>query len=61
MGASQMLYVKLMKPHLKKLDDCGTPVVFLGYEPGAKAWRFYDPVTHHDVVSRDVVFDETTS
>jgi hypothetical protein len=29
-------YVKVTKPHLKKLDDCGTPVVFIGYEPGAK-------------------------
>lgn len=56
-----MLYVKLMKQHLKKLNDSGTPVVFLGYEPGAKAWRFYDLVTHRDIISRDVVFDEPTS
>jgi hypothetical protein len=54
-------YVKATKPHLKKLDDHGTPVVFIGYERGTKVWRFYDPVTHHAVVSRDVVFDEPTS
>jgi hypothetical protein len=56
-----MAYVKATKPHLKKLDDRGTPVVFIGYEPGAKAWRFYDPATHRAVMSRDVVFDEPTS
>ena len=33
-------YIKVTKPHLKKLDDRGTPVVFIGYEPGTKAWRF---------------------
>ena len=54
-------YVKAMKPHMKNLDDRGTPVVFIGYEPGAKAWRFYDPATHRAVMSRDVVFDEPTS
>ena len=56
-----MAYVKVTKPHMKKLDDHGTPVVFIGYESGAKAWRFYDLVTHRAIVSRDVVFDEPTS
>jgi hypothetical protein len=54
-------FVKKVKPNLKKLEDHGTPVVFIGYEPGAKAWRFYDPVARHAVVSRDAVFDETAS
>jgi hypothetical protein len=36
-------YVKTMKPHLKKLNGRGTSVVFIGYEQGAKVWRFYDP------------------
>jgi hypothetical protein len=36
-------YVKTMKTHLKKLDDRGTSVVFIGYEQGTKVWRFYDP------------------
>jgi transposase InsO family protein len=54
-------YVKTVKPHLKKLEDRGTPVVFIGYEPGAKAWRFYDPASRRAVVSRDVVFDEFAS
>jgi hypothetical protein len=54
-------FVKKVKPNLKKLEDRGTPVVFIGYEPGAKAWRFYDPVARRAVVSRDAVFDETAS
>jgi hypothetical protein len=56
-----MAYVKATKPHLKKLDDRGTLVVFISYELGAKAWRFYDPAMHCTVVSRDMVFDELTS
>jgi hypothetical protein len=31
-------------------------MVFIGYEPGVKAWRFYDPVAQHVHVSRDAVF-----
>ena len=41
---SYVAHVKVMKPHLKKLDDRSTPMVFIGYEPGAKAYRVYDPV-----------------
>jgi transposase InsO family protein len=54
-------YIKATKPRLKKLEDRGTPVVFIGYERGAKAWRFYDPVLRRAVVSWDAVFDEPTS
>jgi hypothetical protein len=36
-------------------------MVFVGYEPGAKAWRFYDPVARRVHVSRDVVFKEQES
>ena len=54
-------YIKATKPHLKKLDDRGTPAVFIGYEPGAKAWRFYDPASRRAVVSRDAVFNEPAS
>lgn len=51
----------MTKPHLKKLDDRATPAVFIGYEQGSKAWRFYDPSTHHAIVSRDAVFEEHAS
>ena len=56
-----VVYVKVTKPHLTKLDDHGTPIVFIDYKPRAKAWRFYDPATHHTIVSRDAVFDKSTS
>jgi hypothetical protein len=51
-------FIKETKPNLKKLDNRGTPVVFIGYEPGAKAWRFYNPASRRAVVSRDAVFNE---
>jgi hypothetical protein len=54
-------YIKVMKAHLQKLDDRGTPAIFIGYERGAKAWRFYDPVIRRVVVSWDAVFDEPMS
>ena len=44
--------------HLKKLDDRSKPTIFIGYEPGSKAYRTYDPATRRVCVTRDVVFDE---
>lgn len=35
--------------------------MFIGYEPGSKDWRFYDPVARRAIVSRDVVFEEHAS
>jgi len=51
-------YIRRLRPHLSKLDDRGHKVVFLGYEDGSKAYRFFDPVTERVHVSRDAVFDE---
>ena len=34
-------------------------MIFVGYESGSKAWRFYDPSTRRVTVSHDVVFDES--
>jgi len=53
-------YIKSQRPHLGKLDDRGKKVVFIGYQEGSKAYRFYDPVTERVHVSRDVTFDEGT-
>jgi hypothetical protein len=36
-------HVKQGSKRLSKLEDHSTPMVFIGYEPGSKAWRFYDP------------------
>jgi hypothetical protein len=44
-----------------KLSDRALPVVFLGYEPGSKAYRVVYPVQHRLYVTRDdgdVVFEE---
>nr|CAD40418.3 OSJNBa0065J03.14 [Oryza sativa Japonica Group] len=45
----------------QELDDRSKVMVFLGYEPGSKAYRIYDPVAKRIVVSRDAVFDEAAS
>jgi hypothetical protein len=51
-------HVKQENKRLGKLEDRSTMMVFIGYEPGSKAWRFYNPVTRRVHVSRDVVFEE---
>jgi hypothetical protein len=53
-------HVKTAEPHLSKLADRSTKMVFIGYErnSGTKAYRFYDPHTKRLRVSRDVVFEE---
>jgi hypothetical protein len=51
-------HVKQGSKHLGKLEDHSTMMVFIGYKPGSKAWRFYNPVTRRVHVSRDAVFEE---
>jgi hypothetical protein len=53
-------HVKNTKPFLDKLEDRSTPMVFLGYEDGSKAYRLYDPEGGKVVVSRYMVFDKAT-
>ncbi|KAK8452765.1 hypothetical protein SEVIR_5G164650v4 [Setaria viridis] len=53
-------HVKETRPGLK-LDDRSRPMVFLGYEPGKKAYRLYDPQARRIVVSCDVIFNEAAS
>lgn len=50
--------MKAAAPHLSKLQDRSTPMVFIGYEHGSKAYRFYDPKNRKVHVSRDVQFEE---
>ena len=47
-------------PHLAKLDPRELKVVFIGYEPGSKTYRFYDRAEGRAHVSRDVICDERT-
>ena len=51
-------HVRKTKPNLTKLEDRSTPMVFLGYAEGTKAYRLYDPRGDKVLVPRDVVFDE---
>jgi hypothetical protein len=50
-------YVKSTRPNLSKLDDKGRKMIFIGYEQGTKAYRFYVLVLKSAHVSSDVVFD----
>ena len=52
--------MKDARPHLDKLNPRGLKVVFIGYEPKSKAYRFYDPTEGRAHVSPDVIFDDTT-
>jgi 2,3-bisphosphoglycerate-independent phosphoglycerate mutase len=49
-------FMKLVGPGVTKLSDRALPVVFLGYEPGSKAYRLVYPVQHRLYVTHDVVF-----
>jgi hypothetical protein len=51
-------HVKQGNKRLDKLEDRSTPMVFIGYESGSKAWRFYNPATKRVHMSRDAVFKE---
>jgi hypothetical protein len=51
-------HVKKGNKRLAKLEDRGTTMVFVGYEPGSKSWRFYNPNTKLVHVSRDAMFEE---
>lgn len=53
-----MAHAKVPSAHTKKLDDRSTAMVYLGTEPGSKAYRLYDPRQHKLHVSRDVVFEK---
>ena len=51
-------HVEKTKPNLTKLEDRSTPMVFLGYAEGTKAYRLYDPRGDKVTVSHVVVFNE---
>ena len=51
-------HVKTVGGHIGKLEDRSTPMVLVGYEPGSKAYRVYDPRGRMLRVTRDVVFEE---
>jgi hypothetical protein len=53
-----IVYVRNTMPHLKKLEDRGRKIIFIGYESGSKVYHVYDPIMKCVHVTRDVVFDD---
>jgi hypothetical protein len=53
-----IIYVWNMMPHLKKLEDHGRKIIFVGYESGSKKYCMYDPITKCVHVTHNVVFHE---
>ena len=52
-------YVHVQKSKREgKLDKKAVEMIFVGYEPGTKGYKFWNPATRSIVVSRDVTFDE---
>jgi hypothetical protein len=49
-----IVYVRNTKPHLKKLDDRGRKMIFVGYEKGTKAFRAYVLSTQRVTKTHDV-------
>ena len=54
-------HVKTVSGHSSKFADRSTPMVFVGYEAGTKAYRTCNPSNNKVVVTRDVVFEEARS
>jgi hypothetical protein len=53
-----VVHIKQGSKRLGKLEDRSTPMVFIGYEPGSKAWWFYNPATRLVHITHDAVFEE---
>lgn len=57
-GPLDVAPVKKLGGHINKLANRSTPMVFIGYESGSKAYRTYDPVAKRVCVTHDIVFEE---
>lgn len=44
--------------NMRKLNAKSKKCVFIGYSELSKAYKFYNPITHRIITSRDVIFDE---
>ena len=56
-----VVYVKDVRPHLRKLDDRSAAMVFIGFDERVKGYRAYDPVNRRVHITRDAIFDEQAS
>ncbi|KAJ0795571.1 putative RNA-directed DNA polymerase [Helianthus annuus] len=53
-------HMKIPSINVAKLNDRSKQVMYVGNEPGSKAFRLYDPTKNRIYVSRDVRFEERT-
>jgi hypothetical protein len=53
-----IVYVWNMTLHLKKQEDHGRMMIFIGYGRGSKVYHAYDPIMKRVHVTSDVVFHE---
>jgi hypothetical protein len=53
-------YVHVQRDQRTKTASHTTQCVFIGYPEDHKAWRFYDPKARKVIISRDVIFDESS-
>jgi hypothetical protein len=56
-----IVYVHIPKEKRKKLDAKAEKCILVGYSDEQKGYKCYNPQTKQACVSRDVVFDESTS
>ena len=52
-------WIHIPKDQRTKWKPNSVPMVFIGYEPGSKAYRLWDPTTRSVKISATVIFDET--
>ena len=53
-------FVHVLKKDRGPLDSRTGKCIFIGFEDGYKGWKVYNPVTRKVLISRDVIFDETS-
>ena len=51
-------YVHVQKDQRKGLESHTQKSVFIGYPPGVKGWKFWNPDTRKTLISNDAEFDE---
>ena len=55
------VYVHIPDEKRQKLNPKSEKCIIVGYSPEQKAYKYYNPSTRKVRVSRDVVFNESTS
>jgi hypothetical protein len=54
------VYALISKDHHSKLDPRSKRYVFLGYGDGVNGYQLWDPTSHKIIISKDLVFDESS-